>query len=733
MASDKKIDKKYVETPLMKQYYSIKAVHPDAILLFRVGDFYETFGDDAIKASGILGITLTRRANGSATYVELAGFPYHAIDTYLPKLVRAGERVAICEQLEDPKQVRGLVKRGVIELVTPGVVLGDNILANKENAFLASVYFGRQTTGVAFLDISTGEFYVAEGSESYIDKLISNLAPKEVIYQRGYEDRFSDAFGSKLYTYRLDEWVFSEEVNREKLCKQFGTRSLKGFGVDHFTSGLSAAGAILYYLEFTEHRDIAHITSISRIDQEDYVWVDKFTIRNLELFSSNGAREKCSFADVIDRTLTPMGGRLLKRWIAMPIKDPVKIGERLDVVEKFVRDADLADVVREQVALVGDMERIASRIAAARVTPRELVQLKNSLFAVELLKAALESTDDAQLHALAGQIDLLEGVRDRIARELAAEGVRIFRAGLWKPRTKPGGFEGVGAEGVAWLRRVKRETGMYTATEVATRKHVMAALEGGIDMIWIGARTTANPFAMQEIADALRGHDIPVLVKNPVSPDLELWIGGVERIYNAGIRRLGGIHRGFTSIDKSLYRNHPMWSIPIELHRRLPGLQIFCDPSHIGGRRELIAPLSQQAMDLGFDGLIIEAHCSPDCAWSDKAQQVTPEALAYIIRNLVIRDESITTESLTELRSQIDKLDDQLLELLSRRMRVSRDIGQYKKEHNMPVLQTQRYEELLARRAGQAGQMGMDREFMRTVLQAIHEESIRQQMEVLGK
>ena len=319
------------------------------------------------------------------------------------------------------------------------------------------------------------------------------------------------------------------------------------------------------------------------------------------------------------------------------------------------------------------------------------------------------------------------------ARELAAEGFKLFRAGLWKPRTKPGGFEGVGVEGIAWLQRVKRETGMYTATEVATRKHVLAAIEGGIDMIWIGARTTANPFAMQEIADALRGHDIPVLVKNPVSPDLELWIGAIERIYNAGIRRIGAIHRGFTSIDKSLYRNHPMWAIPIELHRRLPRLPIFCDPSHIGGKRELIAPLSQQAMDLGFDGLIIEAHCSPDCAWSDKAQQVTPEALAYIIRNLVIRDESITTESLTELRSQIDKLDDQLLELLSRRMRVSRDIGQYKKEHNMPVLQTQRYEELLARRAGQAGQMGMDREFMRTVLQAIHEESIRQQMEVLGK
>ena len=319
------------------------------------------------------------------------------------------------------------------------------------------------------------------------------------------------------------------------------------------------------------------------------------------------------------------------------------------------------------------------------------------------------------------------------ARSLAAEGIRICRAGLWKPRTKPRGFEGVGEAGIAWLQRVKRETGMYTSTEVATREHVATALKGGVDLLWIGARTAANPFAMQEIADALRGTDVPVLVKNPVSPDLELWIGAIERIYNAGIRRIGAIHRGFTSIDKSLYRNHPMWAIPIELHRRLPRLPIFCDPSHIGGKRELIAPLSQQAMDLGFDGLIIEAHCSPDCAWSDKAQQVTPEALAYIIRNLVIRDESITTESLTELRSQIDKLDDQLLELLSRRMRVSRDIGQYKKEHNMPVLQTQRYEELLARRAGQAGQMGMDREFMRTVLQAIHEESIRQQMEVLGK
>lgn len=271
---------------------------------------------------------------------------------------------------------------------------------------------------MAFLDISTGEFYAAEGSDAYIDKLISNLAPKEIIYQRGYEDRFSDAFGSRHYTYRLDEWVFSESVNRDKLCKQFGTQSLKGFGIEQFSSGISAAGAILYYLEFTEHKNTAHISSISRIDQEDYVWVDKFTIRNLELFSSNGSREKCAFADVVDRTLTPMGGRLLKRWIALPIKEIDRINERLDVVQRFYDEPDLAESVAEQISQVGDLERIASRIAAARVTPREIVQLKNSLSAIELLKALLESTDDERLHALAEQIDLLAEVRERIAREV---------------------------------------------------------------------------------------------------------------------------------------------------------------------------------------------------------------------------------------------------------------------------------------------------------------------------
>ncbi len=417
MATDKKVDKKYVETPLMKQYYAIKAVHPDAILLFRVGDFYETFGEDAIEASGILGITLTRRANGVATYVELAGFPYHAIDSYLPKLVRAGKRVAICEQLEDPKTVKGLVKRGVIELVTPGVVLNDNILENKENIYLASVFFGRENTGVAFLDVSTGEFFIAEGDDQYIDKLLSNLSPKEVVYQRGYEDRFANSFGTKYYTYKFDDWIFSYDVNLDKLCKQFGTSNLKGFGVDNMPNGISAAGAILYYLEFTEHKNIAHISSISRLDRNDYVWIDKYTIRNLELFSSNGS-DSVSFVNVIDRTHTPMGGRLLKRWVAMPVLDRGEIGRRQDVVQAFVDDRDLFEAVEERMAGIGDIERIASRVASLKVTPRELVQLKNSLQEVDLLKAALQSSDIASLNGLAERIDPLAEVRERLAREI---------------------------------------------------------------------------------------------------------------------------------------------------------------------------------------------------------------------------------------------------------------------------------------------------------------------------
>ena len=310
-------------------------------------------------------------------------------------------------------------------------------------------------------------------------------------------------------------------------------------------------------------------------------------------------------------------------------------------------------------------------------------------------------------------------------------GVKIYRAGVWKPRTKPGGFEGVGTEALTWLKRVKSELGMYTAVEVANAKHVQEALANDVDILWIGARTTANQFSVQEIADSLVGTDIPVLIKNPVNPDLDLWIGAIERIYNAGIHRIGAIHRGFSSSDKKVYRNLPQWHIPIELHRQLPNLPIICDPSHIGGKRELIASISQQAMDLNFDGLIIESHCTPDKAWSDASQQITPEVLQLILDTLVIRETNQTTENLTVLRRQIDILDNDLLELLAKRMRVSKEIGTYKKEHNMPILQAQRYDEILKNRIGQAEKMGMDGEFMKTVLMAIHEESIRQQMLIM--
>lgn len=319
------------------------------------------------------------------------------------------------------------------------------------------------------------------------------------------------------------------------------------------------------------------------------------------------------------------------------------------------------------------------------------------------------------------------------ATELANRGIRIFRAGIWKPRTKPGGFEGVGEPGLAWLQRVKQETGMYVTTEVATAKHVEAALNADMDMLWIGARTCANPFAMQEIADALAGVDIPVLVKNPVNPDLELWIGGMERLNNAGVKRMAAIHRGFSSYDKKIYRNLPQWHIPIELRRRIPNLPIFCDPSHIGGKRELIASLSQQAMDLGFDGLIVESHCNPDCAWSDAAQQVTPDVLAYILNLLVIRKEKQSTENLNELRTQIDECDNNIIEILAKRMRICREIGTFKKEHAMTILQTGRYNEILEKRGAQGELCGMSADFMRTIFEAIHGESVRQQMEIINK
>ena len=319
------------------------------------------------------------------------------------------------------------------------------------------------------------------------------------------------------------------------------------------------------------------------------------------------------------------------------------------------------------------------------------------------------------------------------ARQLAYKGCHIFRAGVWKPRTKPGGFEGNGEAALPWLKRVKEETGMLTSTEVATPEHVELALKYDIDILWVGARTSANPFAMQAIADSLQGVDIPVLVKNPVNPDLELWIGAMERINQAGVKRIAAIHRGFSSYDKKIYRNLPMWQIPIELRRRIPNLPIICDPSHIGGKRELIAPLCQQAMDLGFDGLIIECHCDPDKAWSDAKQQITPDILDYILGLLVIRDQSVTTEGISALRKQIDDLDNQLMELLSKRMRVCREIGHYKKEHNMTVLQTSRYNEILNKRGAQGSLCGMDPNFIKTIFEAVHEESVRQQIEIINQ
>ena len=319
------------------------------------------------------------------------------------------------------------------------------------------------------------------------------------------------------------------------------------------------------------------------------------------------------------------------------------------------------------------------------------------------------------------------------ATQLAGKGIKIFRAGIWKPRTKPGGFEGVGIDGLPWLKRVKEETGMLVSTEVATAKHVYECLKAGIDILWVGARTTANPFAVQEIADALKGVDIPVLVKNPVNPDLELWIGALERINGAGLKRLGAIHRGFSSYDKKIYRNLPQWHIPIELRRRIPDLPIFCDPSHIGGKRELIAPLCQQAMDLGFDGILVESHCNPDAAWSDASQQVTPDVLSYILNLLVIRKDAQSTENLNELRNQIDECDNNIIEILSKRMRICREIGTFKKEHDMTILQTVRYNEILDKRGAQGALCGMDSDFIKHVFEAIHEESVRQQMEIINK
>ena len=409
--------KKVVETPLMKQYAEMKTKHPDAVLLFRVGDFYETFCEDAITASEILGITLTRRANGAAQYVELAGFPHHALDTYLPKLVRAGKRVAICEQLEDPKLTKKLVKRGITELVTPGVALNDNVLSRKENNFLAAVHFGKQSAGVAFLDISTGEFLAAEGSPEYVNKTLANMAPKELLVQRGFKSRAATEFDQSYPTFELEDWLFTTTAADERLRKQFGTSSLKGFGVDRMPLAVIAAGAILHYLDLTQHTRTQHITSISRIEEGKYVRLDRFTIRNLELFTPLDPEGK-SLLGVIDRTLTPMGARMLHRWLQLPLRDPAAINERLDVVEYFFKHPDMREEVEEYLKAVGDLERLVSKVAVERITPRELLQIRNALKAIEPLQKLCQEAGLQSLRAIGDQINPCPIIRDRINSEI---------------------------------------------------------------------------------------------------------------------------------------------------------------------------------------------------------------------------------------------------------------------------------------------------------------------------
>lgn len=417
-------------TPMMKQFFDLKAKHPDAVLLFRCGDFYETYCEDAVTASRILGITLTRRGNGAGgrTETEMAGFPHHALDTYLPKLVRAGKRVAICDQLEDPKLTKKLVKRGITELVTPGVAMTDNVLNYKENNFLAAVHFGRAACGVAFLDISTGEFLTGEGTADYVEKLLGNFSPKEVLHERGHKPDFERHFGTKYFTFELDDWVFTEQTARQKLLRHFGVKNLKGFGVDHMHNGVVASGAILQYLEMTQHTHIGHITSLARIEEERYVRLDKFTVRSLELLSPM-QEDGSSLLDVIDRTVSPMGGRMLRRWVVFPLKNEKPIQERLDVVEYFFRQPDFRGCVDEQLHRVGDLERIISKVAVGRVSPREVAQLKVALQAVAPIKAACATADNEALKRVGEQLNLCESIRQRIEREITADPPQLVAKG----------------------------------------------------------------------------------------------------------------------------------------------------------------------------------------------------------------------------------------------------------------------------------------------------------------
>ena len=527
--------KKYVETPLMKQYYDIKEKHPDAVLLFRVGDFYETFGEDAIKAAEILGITLTRRANGAASYVELAGFPHHALDTYLPKLVRAGQRVAICEQLEDPKLTKKIVKRGITELVTPGVSINDNILENRENNFLASVHFDKKRAGVAFLDISTGEFLTAEGSYEYVDKLLNSFQPKEVLFQRGRGNEFTNIFGSKYYTFNLEDWVYTSDAANDRLTRHFETSSLKGFGVQDMQLAIIASGAILHYLDITQHQHLGHISGLSRIEEDHYVWLDRFTIRNLELFAPIHESGK-SLINVIDKTISPMGSRLLKRWMALPLKDMEPINERLEVVELFMKDPETKEYLEEHLRQIGDLERLISKVAVGRINPREMVQVVSALNAIGPIKAICAEAENRALKRFAEQLNPCDIIRERIQKEIVADPPTAINKGK------------VMAEGVSQelddLRKIAYSGKDYLAQiqQRESEKHGISSLKIGFNNVfgyyievrnthknkvpaeWIRKQTLVN--AERYITEELKEYETKILGAEEKIQELETRLFG---------------------------------------------------------------------------------------------------------------------------------------------------------------------------------------------------------------
>lgn len=551
-------EKDVAVTPMMRQFYDLKAKHPDAVLLFRCGDFYETYCSDATIASEILGITLTKRSNGksdASKAIEMAGFPFHALDTYLPKLVRAGKRVAICDQLEDPKLAKKLVKRGITELVTPGVSINDNVLDYKENNFLAAVHFGKPMCGVSFLDISTGEFLVAEGTFDYIEKLLINFRPKEVLFERGLRNRFEECFGSKYLTFELDDWAFTDEFANEKLTKHFETKNLKGFGISHLRSGVVAAGAILHYLGVTLHTQISHIRNISRIEEERYVRLDKFTIRSLELLGSmhDGGS---SLLSVVDRTLTAMGARLLKRWMVFPLKDRKPIEERLDVVEYYFREPEFRELVEEQLHMIGDLERIIAKVAAGRVSPRELVQLKLALQAVEPIKAACEASSNAVLKQIGAQLDCCTDIRDRIAHEIVPEPPLMLNKG------------GVVAEGVDARLDELREIA-YNGKDYLLQLQQRESERTGIPSLKISFNNVFGYYI--EVRNTYKDNVPPEWIRKQTLVNAERYITQELKEYE---EKILGAEEKILSLETQIFSN-----LVADLASYIPSIQV--DASHL--------------------------------------------------------------------------------------------------------------------------------------------------------